>query len=291
MRSAKLKLVALVLIAIGVAFSACTGGNSEVSDGEAHTDVHEAAAPQLLAITTVDYSFQAPDTVPAGLTTVRLTNKGNELHHVWIVRLQEGKTMADLMTWMQTSHTLPAWATDVGGPNAPNGPGASSEAMLRLEPGSYVLICVIPSPDGTPHVMKGMVRPLTVTGAGHVDAQFPPADIVMTLDDYKFDTNVEIAAGRRTIRIENAAAQSHEVVIVRLAPGKSVHDFLGWVEKANGPPPAELIGGITGIARGEFNQITADFTPGEYALICFFPDAKDGKPHFMHGMMRQFSVS
>jgi hypothetical protein len=36
--------------------------------------------------------------------------------------------------------------------------------------------------------------------------------------------------------------------------------------------------------------ITADFTPGEYALICFLPDAKDGKPHFAHGMIQQIHI-
>jgi hypothetical protein len=35
---------------------------------------------------------------------------------------------------------------------------------------------------------------------------------------------------------------------------------------------------------------TADLTPGEYLLICFLPDAKDGKPHFVHGMMQQIKV-
>jgi len=25
-------------------------------------------------------------------------------------------------------------------------------------------------------------------------------------------------------------------------------------------------------------------------LICFVPDAKDGKPHLAHGMVKQFSV-
>jgi hypothetical protein len=44
------------------------------------------------------------------------------------------------------------------------------------------------------------------------------------------------------------------------------------------------------MARGEDNLITMDLTPGEYGLICFAPDAKDGKPHFTHGMMTQFTV-
>jgi len=35
---------------------------------------------------------------------------------------------------------------------------------------------------------------------------------------------------------------------------------------------------------------TADFTPGNYILMCFLPDAKDGKPHLAHGMTKQITV-
>jgi hypothetical protein len=34
-----------------------------------------------------------------------------------------------------------------------------------------------------------------------------------------------------------------------------------------------------------------DLPPGEYGLVCFVPDAKDGKPHFMHGMITQLTIS
>ncbi len=43
--------------------------------------------------------------------------------------------------------------------------------------------------------------------------------------------------------------------------------------------------------KGSTAYITADFTPGDYALICFLPDAKDGKPHFTHGMIQQVHIS
>jgi hypothetical protein len=33
-----------------------------------------------------------------------------------------------------------------------------------------------------------------------------------------------------------------------------------------------------------------DFEPGRYALLCFVPDAGDGMPHFMHGMVQEFTV-
>src|SRR2546429_48973 len=54
-----------------------------------------AAGPSLVTITATDYAFGVPDTLPAGLTTFRLVNQGKELHHANLVRLGEGKTVAD----------------------------------------------------------------------------------------------------------------------------------------------------------------------------------------------------
>ena len=34
-----------------------------------------------------------------------------------------------------------------------------------------------------------------------------------------------------------------------------------------------------------------NLTPGSYAWICFLDDAKDGKPHFTHGMIKDFTIS
>ena len=57
---------------------------------------------------------------------------------------------------------MPKWAVDVGGPNSPM-PGGESSATLDLEPGNYVLVCVIPAmTDGQPHFMKGMVKEIIV---------------------------------------------------------------------------------------------------------------------------------
>lgn len=291
MKSMKVAAIGAAMMALSLVLSGCTGGNSEKPDAGEHMQPHVTSAkPREVIVRAMDYAFLAPDTVAAGLTTLRLINQGPELHHVWLVRIEEGKTMADVVRALQTSHVLPQWAVDVGGPNTPAGVGENS-ATLRLEPGNYVMMCVIPSPDGTPHVMKGMLKSLTVVDRGLPEAELIPADIVMTLDDYRFDTDKPIAAGLHTIRIENSAKQPHEVLVVRLQPGKTAMDFVRWAQKPAGPPPGLPLTGITAIRRGEVNQVTARFSKGEYALICFWPDATDGKPHVAHGMVKQFTIS
>jgi hypothetical protein len=276
-----------------------------VSDGEVSfaDDGGSAAAAAVVTITARDFAFEMPDTVAAGRTELQLVNKGAELHHAALLRLDAGKTAADLAAAMKGHGPLPAWVHNAGGPNAP-APGATSAAVVDLAPGTYVLVCVIPSPDGTPHVMKGMTRAFTVVPAraarlaAHARGAAAPAaplvvgapDVTMTLNDYNFVLSRPLTPGRHVVRVRNAARQPHEVFVARLAPGKSAADALAWVEKMQGPPPLQPLGGVVGLDTGAANDIALDLTPGEYALFCFVPDAKDGKPHIAHGMVRQISV-
>jgi uncharacterized cupredoxin-like copper-binding protein len=115
-------------------------------------------------------------------------------------------------------------------------------------------------------------------------------DATMELSDYTFGFSKPLAAGRRVLRVTNVATQPHEVFIAKLAPGKSAGDLLAWVEKMQGPPPGMPMGGTVGLAKGESNDLILDLAPGKYALLCFVPDAKDGKPHIAHGMVKEFEV-
>lgn len=92
------------------------------------------------------------------------------------------------------------------------------------------------------------------------------------------------------IRIENNGTQWHELVFVRLEPGKTVEDLAKYAEKPEGPPPGGPVDGVAPLSPGASNTVTVDLTPGEYGFICFLPDTKDGKPHLVHGMIQQFLV-
>ena len=245
--------------------------------------------PNLVRIKAHDFAYSLPDSMPAGLTTVEMTNDGKELHHAVFFRLEEGKRLADLLQAMQ-AHQEPKWAVPVGGPNGP-APGRTASATLNLRPGRYAVICVIPSADGMPHVMKGMSKEVMVTGKGTAKAEMPKADVNLTLKDYDFVFDRPLRAGRQVVQVTVAPGQPHEIVVLKLAPGKTWQDFAQWGEKPAGPPPAELVGGIAPLVGEHPAQFTLDLTPGEYGLICFIPDGKDGKPHFLHGMGKQFKIA
>ena len=265
---------------------------SAVLAGGVPTRAVAPVAPPVVVIRAKDYSFVAPKTVKSGATTFRLVNEGKELHHLSIVRLDKGKTLADLAAAMKKPGPPPTWATNLGGPN-PALPGGSVEATLVLDAGNYVIECFIPSPgETTPHLMKGMMGAFTVV-PGKSGASEPAADATISLSDYTFTIDKPLVAGHRVVKVTNSAAQTHELVLVELAPGKTITDLGNWVEKSlmKGPPPGKPVGGMAGIDKGHSGSFPIDLKAGKYGMICFIPDAKDGKSHFSHGMTKEITVA
>lgn len=282
-----LRVPALVAVFAVIANACSTSQAEEKPDS---TAAATAAAPNVVVVKTSDYAFDAPDTVRAGLTTLRLvTNPGQEMHQVGLIRLDSAKTPADLFGAMKTPGPMPRWAVEVAGVNPP-APGQTAEATLNLAPGNYLLVCFVPSPDGVPHIAKGMSRPLVVTGTAVATAPLP-GDVEIKLTDYAFGLSKPLTAGQHVIRVVNNGEQAHEVMVIRLAPGKTAAQVAAWVEKMEGPPPGEPLSGVAGLGVGQSASFPLTLTPGEYGLICFIPDAKDGKPHYVHGMVHQFKVS
>jgi len=248
-----------------------------------------AAAP--ITVTATDFKLDLPDTLPAGAVTLQLVNHGKEVHQAQVVRLDGGKSLADFQAAMKHEGPPPPWVRFVGGPNG-IAPGQEATSTVALTPGNYVVICFIPSTDGVPHAMKGMLRPLTVTSAAATAGELPAAGDTVRLADYKFESSRPLTAGHHVILVENAAQQPHELVLLQLAPGKTSADFGRWATTGGmkGPPPAMPMGGVGVIDPGATGTFPADLAPGSYGLICFVPDAKDGKPHLMHGMVKDFKV-
>ena len=242
-------------------------------------------------ITVADYSVIAPATIPASLVTFNVTNAGKEPHQAAIARLDSGKTLADFQTAMkETKGPPPSWIVWMGGALA--GPGAPmSQIAIDLQPGTYVWYCTVPSPDGVPHVMKGMVAAMTVTAATGAVVPAPVADINVTMKDYQWDMSTPPTAGKHMLKIVvDAGSQVHEMVLVKLAAGKTAQDFVGWAMKMDGPPPIEQLTGVAGMQAGQVNYLPVEFGAGKYAMVCFAPDAKDGQPHVAHGMVKEFTV-
>jgi len=281
-----------LVAAVGSAaiLAACSQGDADQSAATDSASEHAGhATPNVVTVVANDFAFEAPAEIPAGLTKFVLKGQGKAIHHATIAKLEDGKTVADLMAAFKNPGPPPSWVTFVGGPNVPN-PGEEANATLELTPGNYALICFVDIPDKVPHFAKGMFHGFTVTPSA-TNAMAPSADIQLELKDYEFNFDKPLTAGRHTIKVTNSAAQDHEIELIRLEPGKTIADMEKWLGRMEGPAPGDAVGGIASMKPGMTNYLEVDLAPGDYVAICFVPDAKDGKPHFAHGMVKQFKVS
>jgi hypothetical protein len=286
---AGLRRAALLICALG----ACQPKHDAAAGGDSAAVAAAPAASSTPVVVTVharDFAYDAPDQIAAGMTTFRLVNDGPGMHHLVLIRLDSAKTAADLQAAMQKPGPFPGWAVLAGGPNAVD-PATESTATVDLVAGNYVMICFVDVPNGVPHFAKGMVRPLTVTPSATASTSAPAADVVITLSDYQFGVSQPLTAGPHIIRVDTKPGQPHELVLIRLNPGKTQKDMFAWMQKMQGPPPGHVAGGASPSAAGSPVYVTVNLVPGKYLLICFLPDATNGKPHFTHGMVQSVDVA
>ena len=249
------------------------------------------AAPVRIGL--ADYSFDLPDTLPSGVTRLIGTNTGTEEHQATFIRIDEGQTLETLLTALATApQSGYPLATFAGGPQSV-APGESQSVVVDLTPGSYAVMCFIPSPaDGVPHVAKGMLKQVTVTDSGAAgQSPVPPGDSFV-LTNYAFAVPPAIT-GSGTIRVVNNGDQPHEAAVYRVNDGVDPQEALGALtsEHPVGPPPVTPAGGTAMIQPGAVVGIDADWAPGNYVVVCFLPDATDGTPHFTKGMATKFTVT
>lgn len=248
----------------------------------------EVPIPDLV-VTATDFSFAAPDTIAAGLRRVRLVNLGESPHHVQLLRLDDTTTVDQVLDRAQRDELVMPGVTYMGGPDLPPD-GSEGDVVMDLAPGRYLMLCYMPM-GKVRHLAMGMTRQLVVVPGGRDEARLPVADAHMVLDSYSFRLMGELTAGRRVIRVENVSQEPHEVFLAQVPAGRSAKEVLQWLQKKAGPPPFLPAGGTLMLSRGRNAYVSADLVAGEYVLMCFVPDSRDGKPHIAHGMVRAITVS
>lgn len=246
-------------------------------------------ALDTLTITATDVHFDAPDTVLAGLTTIRLVTKGDEPHQAALIHIANGKSYTDFLLAIRQPGPPPAWVSVAGGVNAPR-PGGTAEVTMQLDAGTYAVLSFLPTRDGFPQLVKGLLRELTVLPARSDRVAEPVATDTLTASDFAFTNSAAIGAGRHTYLFVNKGPQAHEVALFRLAHGHTAADMIAWIAAQKGPAPGEALGGVYAIRPDQRAWFTVEMTPGEYAFICFLPDEHDGRPHHARGQIREFTV-
>ena len=246
-----------------------------------------------LPIEAAEYKFAGPASIQAGPTRIVLKNTGKEDHQAQVARLSEGSTFEDLTSALQ-SGDIPGALGKLQLAGGPTGvtPGATVATSANLEPGQYVFLCFVESADGVPHLAKGMISRLEVTGTASTEA-LPAGDSELALQDFAFVGATSLTPGQHTVTVTNKGPQPHEATVVKLNEGVTVDQLrqaFTSTETPSGPPPITGAGGVAGIAPNSTVSMELDLRPGDYAYICFVPDAATGKPHAALGMIGELTV-
>lgn len=117
-----------VLLALSWAV-ACAGGEPES---------HPPLSVGGLTVRLAAGGLIVSDTVAAGWRRVQLEGIAGDDHNLVVFRIPDGMSPEAFVAAIDTAATTPFGAVALGGPD-----GASTDAMVRLEPGTHLVACLI----------------------------------------------------------------------------------------------------------------------------------------------------
>lgn len=112
-----------------------------------------------LNLTLQDYAMTIDTAVAGEDVVLQGTNVGAEDHEMLVLRFEGGLTTADLLR--AAGPALPDGVRYIGQATVPT--GAEADLVLTgLEPGSYTVVCLLPTTQGIPHLALGEVASFEV---------------------------------------------------------------------------------------------------------------------------------
>lgn len=270
--------------------------------------IGQRSAPRAdFTVTAGDYSLHLPPTVPAGWRTVRFRNSGREFHHAVFLRVRDARAadsaLAVLATWREDWDRPVAGTRSIGGvegslilTGTEARPGEDTYATLDLQPGLYLVVCMIPS-GGVLHVNRGMHALLRVTPPRARDggASSPPTpDATLRASDYSYRLAPRgLAPGWRLVEVTGAGPAEHVAEFARLRPGRTLADVLAPPRRAAGgaddDPEAAVVGGTTRLAAGARAFVWLHLSRGTYVVQCPLHTPAH-QSHVRRGMVAELQV-
>ncbi len=290
-------LLAIVVTLMGANLLSACGDDDDGGDttAPAATSSESGKGAEKVKLIARDYAFDLPAEIRGGLVEFAYTNEGKEPHFAGLAKPAPGKSIEDVKAVFTSPPPDgppqgPPPFQEVGiMPNAD--PGAGATATVNLEPGTYVLFCLIPSPDGVSHAAKGMITEVTVTEGP--EGPLPESDATIVGTDFAFDKTPALEAGTNVVQFRNDGKQLHEINLVELAPGKKAENVVAWFRRREGPPPMRALSGVATEPGSEATAKLEIESGRTYAFVCAIPDVLgDFTPHIVKGMVTEdFKVS
>lgn len=249
-----------------------------------------------------EYGFSGPDKLKAGYLELRMQNMGKQPFMMMVLGLKPGtgkpELLAALKKTMTLGHNAKAWeelyarAVTHGGVGMTL-PGQTGKVGLVLAPGRYALIAPGANEQGKPLPELGMFKLIEVVSQGK-PAPMPKTDLKVPMYDFAFAFPGGLKPGKQIWEIVNNGQEPHELVMVRLLPGKTVQEAKAFMHAENpqGEPPVDFSSMVaTGIlSEGQRMALEVNLQKGTYLVTCFLPALKNSKPHHDLGMEMSFEV-
>ena len=282
----KRSVAALALLATGIGVAACGG-----DDGSARAQ----ETPKKVTVTATEAGkrlrLSLPKSVPAGLVTIELANRGNAFHEAQLIQLEAGHTPEEALKVIAAEGApSPGWIRAAGG-TGPAPPGGSRSATQRLRPGKY-LVYDAPFQNQGEGLKFGLAsfEAKGEPGGGGL----PRGSAKVEAYEYGFRAS-GLRTGNNTIEFSNTGEEAHHLIAAPYKPGatlRAVRKAFTRGQRGAEPPldfehtsnTARIDGGTKQITELQLDK------PGMYALLCFVSDRKGGPPHVAQGMIAEATV-
>lgn len=287
----------LTLASILIACGGDSGG--EETPAPSPTAKPPAEIP-IVEITKTELGFEAPDSIPGGLTRLRVHNADTGQHAVLLLRFNDEGTLDQLNDAYRLGATnFPAAAaelyrlTTTAGGTGNIAAGRTQDVVLDLDPGRYAIVRF-------PSVGNPLTRELEVTAAPDVRPAPPESAFTVRMLDFAYvgfpDT---LPAGKVEFEVANEGEQLHVMIVQRVNEESVTADQVRQHLSGSPLPVApsfSAAGGMGELLPGDSGWVTLDLEPGVYALICIVFDVRaadsggTGKLHADLGMHDAFTV-
>jgi hypothetical protein len=119
-------------------------------------------------------------------------------------------------------------------------------------------------------------------------------EVTFTATDYKFTVPPSIPSGlvKVTLKNDGTAPEGHQLNLIKLG-STTLNELKARVAKVDVkglPESTVFVGGPNGVDAGKSGSAIVDLEPGDYAAVCFIPDAK-GRSHASLGMFEKVTVT
>lgn len=218
----------------------------------------------------------------SGINSIRILPSGHQVHHLVFWRLKPGVSYVRFDAVLHSNTGNPEQVSSIEGGNGPVTPGTPVDLYLVLQTGKYAITDLV----------HGNVSTEIHAAVTNMGTQQTPPRSIGTVDARRGVDSYRLSRGfgqPGVYEVRNLDRDTHEVAVVRLAPGKTVRDLINWAKHPAGPPPATPIGGFGALHGGGHGWFVLPRLPhGHYALACFVPNAM-GVPHLAMGMAAGFT--